>query len=82
MKSGKSGRKIIPREEHTLMNPENQFDFWLGDWEAAWGADGKGSNHVERILDGKVVQEDFNAPDLHGLSFSVYDPERKLWCQT
>ena len=64
------------------MNPENQFDFWLGEWEAAWGGDGKGMNHVERILDGKVVQEDFNAPDLHGISISVYDPERKLWCQT
>ena len=63
-------------------NPENQFDFWLGNWEASWGEDGKGTNHVERILDGKVVQEDFHAPDLHGISFSVYDPERKLWCQT
>ena len=64
------------------MNPENQFDFWLGDWEATWGEDGKGTNHVERILDAKVVQEDFTAPDMHGISFSVYDPERKLWCQT
>ena len=24
------------------MNPENQFDFWLGEWDAAWGEDGKG----------------------------------------
>ena len=64
------------------MDPENQFDFWLGEWEATWGEDGQGTNHVRRILDGKVVQEDFAAPNLHGLSFSVYDPERKLWCQT
>ena len=64
------------------MNPENQFDFWLGEWDATWGEDGKGTNHVERILDAKIVQEDFTAPDLHGISFSVYDPERKLWCQT
>ena len=63
------------------MNPENQFDFWLGEWDAVWGEDGRGSNQVERILDAKVVQEDFTAPDLHGISFSVYDPERKLWCQ-
>jgi hypothetical protein len=62
--------------------PETQFDFWLGEWDAAWREDGKGTNHVTRILDGKIVQEDFNGPDLHGLSFSVYDPERGLWCQT
>ena len=62
--------------------PENQFDFWLGEWEAAWGKDGKGTNRVTRILNGKIVQEDFTGPDLHGLSFSAYDPERGLWCQT
>jgi hypothetical protein len=64
------------------MNPENQFDFWLGEWDVSWGEDGKGTNHVKKILDGKVIHEDFNAPDLHGISHSVYDPERKLWCQT
>jgi hypothetical protein len=64
------------------IDPETQFDFWLGKWEASWGNDGKGTNHVERILDGKVVHEDFRAPDLHGISVSSYDPERKLWCQT
>ena len=66
------------------MNVElaNQFDFWLGEWEARWGEDGKGTNTVTRILDGKIVQEDFVAPDLHGMSFSSYDPERALWCQT
>ena len=64
------------------MNPENQFDFWLGEWDAHWGEDGKATNTITRILDGKIVQEDFVAPDLHGLSFSSYDPERKLWCQT
>jgi hypothetical protein len=64
------------------MNPENQFDFWLGEWEARWGEDEKGTNCVTRILDGKIVQEDFAAPGLHGMSFSAYDPQRQLWCQT
>jgi hypothetical protein len=63
-------------------NPENQFDFWLGEWNVTWGDDGKGTNHIERILDGKVIQENFTAPDLHGISVSAYDPERGLWCQT
>ncbi|HSK89045.1 MAG TPA: hypothetical protein VK880_11845 [Anaerolineales bacterium] len=62
--------------------PENQFDFWLGEWDVTWGEDGKGTNHIERILGGKIIQENFRAPDLQGLSVSSYDTERKLWCQT
>ena len=63
-------------------NPEDQFDFWLGEWDASWGENESGTNRVERILDGKVIQENFSAPDLTGISVSAYDPERQLWCQT
>ena len=62
--------------------PETQFDFWLGEWDCTWGEDGKGTNRVLRIMDDKVIQENFSAPDLLGMSVSVYDPERKVWCQT
>jgi len=62
--------------------PENQFDFWLGEWNVIWGEDGKATNRIERILDGKIIQENFIAPDLHGMSVSSYDAERGLWCQT
>lgn len=62
--------------------PEKQFDFWLGEWKVTWGEDGTGTNHIERILDGKIIQENFIAPGLQGISVSVYDPERSLWCQT
>jgi hypothetical protein len=64
------------------INPENQFDFWLGEWEATWGEGEKGTNRVERILDDKIIQENFNAAEFRGISVSVYDPERTLWCQT
>jgi hypothetical protein len=63
-------------------SPESQFDFWLGEWDGTWSEDGKGMNYVERILAGKVIQENFSAPDFQGISVSSYDPERKLWCQT
>ena len=63
-------------------NPENQFDFWLGTWDAAWGENDRGTNRVERILAGKIIQENFSAADFDGISISSYDPERKLWCQT
>ena len=61
--------------------PERQFDFWLGTWNAVWEG-GEGTNQIEMGFDGKVVMENFTAPDLIGMSVSVYDPERKLWCQT
>ncbi|HJR82168.1 MAG TPA: hypothetical protein VJ821_18995 [Anaerolineales bacterium] len=63
-------------------NPANQFDFWLGEWDVTWGEDGKGTNRIEHILDGKIIQENFSAPDFQGMSVSSYDPERSLWCQT
>jgi hypothetical protein len=63
-------------------NPENQFDFWLGEWDCTWGEDGRGTNHVLKIMDKRIIQENFSAPDLKGMSVSVYDPERRLWCQT
>ena len=61
---------------------ENQFDFWLGEWDVTWGEERKGTNRIERILDGRIIQENFITPDLHGMSVSSHDPERGLWCQT
>jgi len=62
--------------------PEDQFNFWLGEWDVSWGKDGKGTNRVLRIMDDKIIQENFSAPELMGMSVSAYDPERMLWCQT
>ena len=67
-----------------------QFDFWLGDWDAAWvsndGKPARGTNRVEKILDGCVVAEAFDEADpdqpLHGRSYSVWDAKAKLWRQT
>jgi len=62
--------------------PETQFDFWLGEWDVTWGEDGRATNNVLRIMDDKIIQENFSAPDLKGMSVSSYDAERGLWCQT
>ena len=62
--------------------PENQFDFWLGEWDCPWGENGQATNRIERILDDKVIQENFDGGGLHGISHSVWDMERELWCQT
>ncbi|HSM71672.1 MAG TPA: hypothetical protein VK851_09025 [Anaerolineales bacterium] len=62
--------------------PEKQFDFWLGEWDLTWGEDGKATNHVLRIMNDRIIQENFSSPNLQGLSVSSYERERGLWCQT
>jgi hypothetical protein len=69
----------------TSSPPDRQFDFWIGDWEVFWGESGRGSNHVQAVLDGSVILENFDGSpsiDLRGMSVSVYNPELGQWQQT
>jgi hypothetical protein len=54
------------------------LDFWLGEWDARWDG-GTGTNTISRDLDGRVIVERFESPELRGLSVSVYD--RDAWRQ-
>ena len=53
-----------------------------------WGANGRGRNVISKILDGKVIQEQFTSlPDddstpLIGLSLSVFNGQTDQWQQT
>jgi len=65
--------------------PEQQFDFWLGDWEVIWDEGKRASNRIEKVLDGRAILESFDGSpslDFRGMSLSVYSPHRKLWQQT
>ncbi|MEP7102255.1 MAG: hypothetical protein ABI781_17230, partial [Burkholderiales bacterium] len=46
-----------------VAQPADLFDFWLGDWQLSWlnadGSKGTGRNRITKILDGAVIQEDF-----------------------
>ncbi|HNP95792.1 MAG TPA: hypothetical protein PKJ63_09185, partial [Cyclobacteriaceae bacterium] len=68
---------------HAQNNKEEWFGFWVGKWEVSWdegdGKVGSGTNHVVRILDGKVIQENFSVSSgankgYLGTSLSVYNP--------
>ena len=73
--------------------PADLFDFWIGDWQVTWknsdGSVGRARNHVSRILDGRVIEEQFEqvstagaAPQLKGRSLSVRDASgqwRQSW---
>jgi hypothetical protein len=70
---------------------DKSFDFWLGKWDLTWtGPNGtleKGTNHIHTIMDGKVIQENFEAltgaqKGFKGISISVYTPASKSWHQT
>jgi len=72
--------------------PADLFDFWLGDWSVTWknadGTTGKAHNHVARILDGQVIEEQFDEdaadppPHLRGRSLSVLQKATGLWRQS
>lgn len=72
------------------LEPEQYFDFWVGTWDLSWtdakGNPGKGTNHIEKILDDVVLLENFEATEgslkgYKGKSMSVYNPQRKSWHQ-
>ena len=68
---------------------EEAYDFWVGDWKAEWGSGdqkGSGTNSITKILDGKVIQEDFKILEganngFLGTSISVYNPRKQSWHQ-
>lgn len=67
-------------------NTENDLDFWIGEWTVEWkdtsGITHTGTNKIEKILNGKVIQENFSAEGFNGKSFSVFHPMKKIWQQT
>ncbi len=66
------------------------FDFWVGEWDLTWkdpnGSIGTGMNIVTKILDGKVIQENFTGltgqnKGYKGQSVSVLDGPSGEWKQ-
>ena len=72
-------------------DPENYFDFWVGKWEVSWdegeGKRGSGTNEIVKILDDKVIQENFKilegqSAGFLGTSISVYQTQTSTWKQS
>ena len=65
-----------------------QFDFWLGNWNLTWGENGRGTNEITRILNGRIIQENFSdipsddTSPFKGISVSAYDANNAQWQQT
>lgn len=66
-----------------------QFDFWVGTWDLEWvdaqGQKQKGTNTINKILGGCVIEENFSTVGANpylGKSHSVYDAAGGKWKQT
>ncbi len=77
---------LLPGQSLQLQD-STLFDFWVGDWDLTWttndGKTAKGTNRIVKILDGKVIQENFSfaSGEFKGTSISVYNPVKKIWHQ-
>ncbi len=77
----------IVNAQSVSIDDSTLFDFWVGEWNLTWtNADGKiesGYNRIEKILDGKVIQEHFSDDknSFKGTSISVYNAQKKTWHQ-
>jgi len=75
-----------PKPAAACGRPEcRQFDFWAGDWDV-YGPDGTtivGRSHVESILDGCVLLENwYGAKGGTGKSFNTWTRSDSLWHQS
>ena len=68
-------------------SPEDlsKLDFWVGKWELTWQG-GKGTNLIEKKLNGRVIQENFEATEGNfkgylGTSISTFSPQDGKWHQ-
>jgi hypothetical protein len=62
----------------------SEFDFWVGDWNLTWNDTLHGTNHIEKLYGNCTIHENFKDPrsNFLGQSWSVYNPNTKLWQQT
>lgn len=69
---------------------QKQLDFWVGSWELSWPGQTAsetqhGTNRIERIMEGCVVEENFSGDEamhLRGMSVSMFNSRTAKWQQT
>jgi len=65
---------------------QKQLEFWVGEWDLTWPGNSPsetahGTNSVQRILGGCIVQENFSSGDaghLRGQSVSIFDAPAQM----
>jgi hypothetical protein len=76
---------VVQARRETGPEPTRQFDFWLGEWDLAWGDGEHGTNSIYLDFDDRVIVESFDGRpsiELQGMSVSTYDEQSGCWRQT
>jgi len=71
--------KICDSKEH------RQFDFWIGEWTVTSDGQAAGTNSIQSIHNGCVLQENWQGAGpggISGASFNIYDQATGQWHQT
>jgi hypothetical protein len=72
-----------PRPAPCTQEQWRQFDFWVGQWSVTEHGKPAGTNHIERILDGCALLENWTgAQGGEGKSLNFFDRDDGLWHQT
>jgi hypothetical protein len=61
-----------------------EFDFWIGEWDVAWGDGNTGTSSVYCDFDDRVIVESFDgrpSSTIQGMSLSTYDEDAGVWRQ-
>jgi hypothetical protein len=82
--------KLSAQADPCAAPEQKQLNFWLGEWDLTWpgekeGEVAHGTNSVRRVMNGCVVQENFdggNSMHLRGISLSTYVVRAGKWKQT
>jgi hypothetical protein len=73
-----------PRQPPCSAAEHRQLDFWVGRWELTWADTLRGTNVIERSLDGCAIIERFDGSPsipLVGMSVSGFDRRTGKWRQ-
>ena len=76
---------VVQARREARPEPGRQFDFWLGEWDLAWGDGEHGTNSIYLDFDDRVIVESFDGRpsiELQGMSISTYDEATGFWRQT
>ena len=80
-----SGFASAQNNQKPCTAPEaSQMDFWVGTWDLYSADTITGINTIYKVMDGCAVQENFESKRISysGKSWSMYNPQLKIWQQT
>ena len=81
---GAAAAQAAPPQPPCAAPEHRQLDFWVGRWELTWGDTLRGTNVIERTLDGCAIVERFDGRPsipLAGMSVSAWDRGSGRWRQ-